>query len=61
MADAYDHIWPLKVGGAIPWQEFETAVETARARGYEPYEVLLHDGGTEESPRLGIVVRFEAS
>jgi hypothetical protein len=60
MSDAYDEVWALKVGGTISWQEFEASVAAARDRGCEPYEIRLHDGGTQDKPRLSIVVRFEA-
>ncbi len=38
-------IRPVAVGQWIPWQTVANEIEAVRAKGFEPYEVCVHDGG----------------
>jgi hypothetical protein len=58
--DVHDLVWPVAVGQWIPWQTVANEVEAVRTKGFEPYEVCVHDGGGD-TVQLGIVVRFRAA
>jgi hypothetical protein len=58
--DAHDSVWPVAVGHWIPWETVANPVGRVRAKGFEPYEVCMHDGGGD-TVELSIVVRFRAA